>query len=183
MAGRMAANGTGSATLGTSINTAKRRRVDENGDVKGSDDGQDDDDDGDENDDDDEMGRASRTIVIHPGSTHIRVGLASDVSPVVWPNVLARRYKVGSGADKASDSAAKQQEAPSVSQDSPPHADPSSSTPPAGTTTTAKSESVSSVMASHPTPHDHTDTYCVVTHSSTPTSPSFAQTSAPSCAT
>lgn len=34
---------------------------------------------------------AARTIIIHPGSTHIRVGLATDVGPVQWPNVLARR--------------------------------------------------------------------------------------------
>lgn len=34
---------------------------------------------------------AARTIIIHPGSTHVRVGLATDVGPVQWPNVLARR--------------------------------------------------------------------------------------------
>lgn len=46
-------------------------------------------------DEEDEKTLAARTIIIHPGSTHIRVGMATDISPIAWPNVLARRNKLG----------------------------------------------------------------------------------------
>lgn len=78
MAGRIAAQG------GAIMN--KRRKVGDDGEDR-----MDEDDDEDDADMDSTQTPASRTIVIHPGSTHIRVGLASDVAPVVWPNVLARR--------------------------------------------------------------------------------------------
>ncbi|KZT10183.1 actin-like ATPase domain-containing protein [Laetiporus sulphureus 93-53] len=37
--------------------------------------------------------RGSKTLVIHPGSRFLRVGRASDVTPVTVPNVIARKEK------------------------------------------------------------------------------------------
>ena len=35
--------------------------------------------------------RGSHVVVIHPGSRYLRVGRASDVTPVTVPNVIARK--------------------------------------------------------------------------------------------
>jgi actin-related protein 8 len=35
--------------------------------------------------------RGSHVIVIHPGSRYLRVGRASDVTPLTVPNVIARK--------------------------------------------------------------------------------------------
>lgn len=32
-------------------------------------------------------------MVIHPGSRYLRIGKASDVTPIAVPNVIARKYK------------------------------------------------------------------------------------------
>ncbi|OCH96264.1 actin-like ATPase domain-containing protein [Obba rivulosa] len=40
-----------------------------------------------------EARRGSKVLVIHPGSRFLRVGRASDVTPVTVPNVIARKHK------------------------------------------------------------------------------------------
>ncbi|KZT69246.1 actin-like ATPase domain-containing protein [Daedalea quercina L-15889] len=40
-----------------------------------------------------EARRGSKVIVIHPGSRFLRIGRASDVTPVTVPNVIARKHK------------------------------------------------------------------------------------------
>lgn len=37
--------------------------------------------------------RGSKVLVIHPGSRWLRIGRASDVTPISVPNVIARKYK------------------------------------------------------------------------------------------
>ncbi|KAG9313025.1 hypothetical protein JVU11DRAFT_6464 [Chiua virens] len=37
--------------------------------------------------------RGSQVVVIHPGSRHLRIGKASDVTPITVPNVIARKCK------------------------------------------------------------------------------------------
>ncbi|KAG8220978.1 hypothetical protein J3R82DRAFT_2484 [Butyriboletus roseoflavus] len=37
--------------------------------------------------------RGSQVVVIHPGSRYLRIGKASDVTPITVPNVIARRHK------------------------------------------------------------------------------------------
>jgi actin-related protein 8 len=46
-------------------------------------------------DEDDAEGQefGSKTVVIHPGSQNLRIGLASDALPKTVPMVLARRWK------------------------------------------------------------------------------------------
>lgn len=39
------------------------------------------------------MQQAGRTIVIHPGSAHLRIGRASDTQPIVIPHVIAWRHR------------------------------------------------------------------------------------------
>ena len=39
------------------------------------------------------MQQASSTIVIHPGSSHLRIGRASDTQPIVIPHVIAWRHR------------------------------------------------------------------------------------------
>ncbi|KIP07419.1 hypothetical protein PHLGIDRAFT_127629 [Phlebiopsis gigantea 11061_1 CR5-6] len=40
-----------------------------------------------------EVRRGSKVLVIHPGSRWLRIGRASDVTPISVPNVIARKYK------------------------------------------------------------------------------------------
>ncbi|KAG7766864.1 hypothetical protein KL931_003748 [Ogataea haglerorum] len=49
------------------------------------------DDNEDDEDDDDNGKMGSRIIVLHPGSANIRIGLSSDVDPLVVPNMVAHR--------------------------------------------------------------------------------------------
>lgn len=37
----------------------------------------------------------SKTLVIHPGSRWLKIGMASDVFPVSVPNVIARKRRAG----------------------------------------------------------------------------------------
>lgn len=37
------------------------------------------------------VSRGSKVIVIHPGSTNLRIGRASDVAPISIPSVVARK--------------------------------------------------------------------------------------------
>ncbi|CAO1621613.1 unnamed protein product [Parajaminaea phylloscopi] len=98
LAGRIAAGIGGRGYLGS----GKRKRRADDGEALAASDGEE----GDEEDDDgqeEELQRpgvaaAARTIIVHPGSTYIRVGLATDVSPVVWPSVIARRNRIGTPA-------------------------------------------------------------------------------------
>ncbi|KAI9464248.1 hypothetical protein HD554DRAFT_1286387 [Boletus coccyginus] len=40
-----------------------------------------------------EQRRGSQVVVIHPGSRYLRIGKASDVTPIAIPNVIARKHK------------------------------------------------------------------------------------------
>ena len=59
-------------------------RVNEDGDVDMDDD----------EDEEDEISAGNKTIVLHPGSENLRIGLASDLLPKTVPMVIARRAKM-----------------------------------------------------------------------------------------
>ncbi|ODV83055.1 hypothetical protein CANARDRAFT_30283 [[Candida] arabinofermentans NRRL YB-2248] len=51
------------------------------------------DDDQDDDDDDDEGKVGSKTFIFHPGSENIRIGLSSEVDPIVVPNIIAYKLR------------------------------------------------------------------------------------------
>ncbi|PWN31113.1 hypothetical protein BDZ90DRAFT_230110 [Jaminaea rosea] len=84
VAGRMLANGTRTGGASSGKNKRKAEAYDDDEDGSGQ-----------EDEEEDQQTPASQTIIIHPGSTRIRVGLATDVAPVEWPCILARRPRLG----------------------------------------------------------------------------------------
>lgn len=49
---------------------------------------------------------SSNTIVIHPGSHHLRIGLSSDLAPIAVPHILARRDRLTPQESDKTDGAA-----------------------------------------------------------------------------
>lgn len=64
---------------------AQGRQVNEDGDVDMDDD---------EEEEEDELSAGNKTIVVHPGSENLRIGLASDLLPKTIPMVIARKAQM-----------------------------------------------------------------------------------------
>ncbi|KAH3669265.1 hypothetical protein OGAPHI_001386 [Ogataea philodendri] len=60
------------------------------------------DDNEDEDDDEDDAKMGSKIVVLQPGSANVRVGLSSDVDPLVIPNLVAHRRPAGAAPTETS---------------------------------------------------------------------------------
>jgi len=79
---------------------AQGRQIELDGDV-------DMDDDQEEQEDEDELSAGNKTIVIHPGSQNLRIGLASDLLPKSVPMVIARRAEMSESEEDFGESVPK----------------------------------------------------------------------------